>query len=272
MMSVVLSSCLKEKYKIDADHNTDRVLAEFTDAKNGAGSLAVEYGTAMVELDLTELRIPPRSVVNGTVQVKIAENNALVNGAGFSSLPSGSYSIVSYDYTFTPDNKKANVRIKVNPSALVGGSYAVGLTIQQVSTGEISQSAKDIVVEIKVKNDYEGDYAASGLLTAYAGPDNTFPLQAEYDIDEDKYLYTIDQTTVEMVVGYPPFTGAYMLLEIDPATNNVTVKPSTPPTFATLSNNGVNKYDPATKTFTLNYKYFNASGRLRTITETLVLK
>ncbi|HEY0678767.1 MAG TPA: DUF4361 domain-containing protein [Chitinophagaceae bacterium] len=273
MTGMLFSACLKEKYQIENDGNTDRVIAEFTNAKDGVGSVALEFATQMIEVDLTELRIPPRSEINGSVQVKIAENNALVTTGGYSTLPPGSYSIVQNEYTLTANERKATVRLKVNPSALVGGSFAIGLSIQQVSQGEINQAAKDILIEVKVKNDYEGEYYAQGLLIAYTGADNTFPLQAQYEIDEDKTLTTIDQTTVEMIVGYPPFTGAYMFLEIDPVTNLVTVTPSAaPPTFPTIANDGVCKYDPATKSFTLNYKYFNAAGRLRSISETLTLK
>lgn len=272
-MTVLLSACIKEKYVIPVAHNTDRLMTEFTSAKDGVNSLALDFGTQMVEVDLTELRVLPRSTMNNSVQVKIALNNSLATDEGYATPPASAYSLVNTDYTLTPDNRTANIRLKVNPSGLVGDSYAIGLTIQQVSAGEINQAAKDIVIELKVKNDYEGDYAATGSLTAYAGPDATFPVSSVFDIDEDKYLFTIDQTTVETTAGFTAFTGAYMFLKIDPATNDVTVMPSTlGPTFPTLSNNGPCKYDPNTGIFTLNYKYFNGVGNLRVISETLVLK
>jgi hypothetical protein len=266
---MLLSSCLKEKYKLSIDDNTDRVVTEFTTARQGLNALALDFGTSMIEVDLAELRVIPRSVMNGPVQVKIAENKALVTTNGYSVLPSGSYSIVSSDYNFTPDNRKAQVRLKINPSALVGGSYAIGLSIQQVSSGEISELGKDILIEIKVKNDYEGEYHATGLRILYAGSTVGSGIANQFAIDDDKYLYTIDKNTVETDVA-DLIGGGWMFLEVDPTTFNVTVKPSTiSPTFL-LSNNGPCTYDPATRTFTLNYKYFNAAGNLRTITETIV--
>lgn len=271
LSTVLLSSCLKEKYKLGIDDNTDRVTTEFTAARTPGNSVALEFGTQFIEVDLTELRIPPRAAMNKSVQVKIAESNALVAAAGFSALPSGAYSILSYDYTLTPTARKLPVRIRVNPSRLVGGAYAIGLTIQEVSEGEISQNAKEIVVEVKVKNDYEGEYYASGLRQLYAGSTTASGVASEFPIDDDKYLFTIDRNTVETDVA-DLIGGAWMFLEVDPATFDVTVKPSTiSPTFA-LSNNGPCKYNPATRTFTLNYKYFNAAGNLRTITETIVAK
>ena len=272
-MMVLFSACIKEKYTIPIDDNTDRLMTEFTTAKDGVNSLALDFGTQMIEVDLTELRVPPRVSIGSSVVVKIALNNSLATNEGYQVPPASAYSLVSTDYTLTPTARKAMVRLKVNPSGLIGGSYAIGLTIQQVSAGEINQAAKDIIIELKVKNDYEGDYSATGLLTAYSGNAVTFPISSEFDIEEDKYLSTIDQTTVETTAGYTAFTGAYMFLRVNPVTNNVTVMPSTlGPTFATLSNNGTCKYDPATGTFTLNYKYFNGVGNIRTISETLVIK
>lgn len=268
---MLFSSCLKEKYKLKVDDNTDRVVTEFTTARQGVNALALDFGTSMVEVDLTELRVIPRSAMNGSVQVKIAENKALATTNGYSVPPSGAYSITNFDYTFTPDNRKANVKLKINPSALVGGSYAIGLSIQQVSTGEISEVGKDILVEIKVKNDYEGEYHATGLRILYAGSTVGSGIANQFAIDDDKYLYTIDKNTVEADVA-DLIGGGWMFLEVDPTTFNVTVKPSTvSPTFL-LSNNGPCKYNPTTRTFTLNYKYFNAAGNLRTITETIVAK
>lgn len=271
LFGALFSSCLKEKYKLPIDDNTDRVTTEFTTARTGVNFLALEFGTQFIEVDITELRIPPRSAMNESVQVKIAENNALVTAAGYSRLPPAAYSILSYDYTLTPTVRKLPVRIKINPSAVVGGTYAIGLTIQQVSKGEISQEAKDIVIEVKVKNDYEGEYHATGLRLLYAGSTIGSGIANQFEIDDDKYLFTIDQNTVETDVA-DLIGGGWMFLEVNPVTLDVTVKPSTvSPTFL-LSNNGSCKYNPATRTFTLNYKYFNAAGNLRTITETIVGK
>ena len=270
-MTVLMNACIKESYEIPIDDNTDRLITEFTTAKQGVNSLALDFGSQMIEVDLTELRVPPRSAMGNSVQVKIALNNALASAEGFAIPAPSAYALVTTDYTLTPTNKKASVRLRVNPSGLIGDTYAIGLTIQQVSAGEINQAAKDIIIELKVKNAYEGDYYASGERILYAGPTIGSGIASIFSIDTDKYLYTIDQNTVETDVA-DLVGGGWMFLEVNPVTNDVTVKPSTiSPTFA-LSNNGSCKYNPATKTFTLNYKYFNAAGNLRTIVETIALK
>lgn len=132
-----------------------------------------------------------------------------------------------------------------------------------------SSTAKDVLVVVQVKNDYEGDYHSTGLRTNYNGPTNTSGIAATFDVDHDKYLTTIDLTTVETDIA-DLIGGGYMYLKINPATNQVTVSPSLfPPTFTVVTNDGPCTYDPATKTFHLKYKYFNAAGNLREITETI---
>ena len=269
IVAITATSCLKEKYKLDINDNTSRPMIEFTHAKDGVNSLALDFGTQFIEVDLTELRIPPRSEIGNSVQVKIALNNAIVADAGYDPPPAGAFTLLETDYTLTPENKKANVRIRINPSLITGGFYAIGLSIMQVSEGEINQLAKDIVVEVKVKNIYEGEYHATGLRQNHSGPNFSDPIAASFVIDHDKYLYTIDQFTVETDVA-DLIGGGWMYLEVNPTTNNVTVKPSaTSPTFL-LSNNGPCTYNPATRTFSLKYKYFNAAGNLRQISEVIV--
>jgi hypothetical protein len=272
------SSCIKEKYKVDYDDNTRRIITEFTDAKNEVNTLALDYKDQFIETDLTELQIF-RSDFNTDVQVKVALNKAVVDnynsehpGEEFESPPAGSFNIVSTDLVISPATRKTKVRIRIKPSAIAGGAYAIGLSIAQVSQGEISPIYKNILIEVKVKNDYEGSYAASGLRILYAGTTNQTPIANQFDIEGSKYLYTIDLNTVEAEVA-DLGAGAWMYLEIDPTTHQVTVLPSDiGPSFPSLQNDGPCTYDPATKTFELKYKYFNAAGNLREITETLVLE
>jgi Domain of unknown function (DUF1735)/Domain of unknown function (DUF4361) len=278
LLAVTLGSCIKETYKINYTDNTTRPVVEFTNAKDGLNSLALDFGTQPVEVDLTEIRIPPRSVITKDVVVKIQLNNTLIteyntaNQTNYQALPPGSFTIASYDITLPAGVKKANVRLRVKPSDLTGGAYAIGLSISSANEGEISGIHKDIVIALQVKNDYEGAYHATGERIAYTGPANTDPIAGIFGIDDDKYLFTVDQTTVETDVA--DLVGAFfMYLKVNPANNQVTVLPSAlNDTFASLANNGSCTYDPATKTFILHYKYTNAAGALREIEEVIAAK
>ena len=257
----------------DIEPNTDRPMVEFTDGKN-TGLLSLPFGTQQVSTGLTELRFNPRSKIAQDATIKFRLNNTLIadynnaNGTNFQPLPSGSYSLDATELTLTGTERGKMIPIKILPSAVAGGAYAIGLSISSTTYGEISPVAQDVLVFVQVKNDYEGWYYASGTRTLYNGPTVASGIAGTVTIDTDKYMYTIDQTTGETDVA-DLIGGGWMFLEVDPLTNLVTVLPSSfSPTFA-LSNNGPCTYDPSSKTFSLEYKYFNAAGNLRTISETL---
>ena len=273
LIVIGFTACKKDYVFGDIEPNTDRPMVEFTDGKS-TGVLSLPFGTQQVSTGLTELRFNPRSKIAQDATIKFRLNNTLIadynnaNGTNFQPLPSGSYSLDATELTLTGTERGKMIPIKILPSAVAGGAYAIGLSISSTTYGEISPVAQDVLVFVLVKNDYEGWYYASGTRTLYNGPTVASGIAGTVTIDTDKYMYTIDQTTGETDVA-DLIGGGWMFLEVDPLTNLVTVLPSSfSPTFA-LSNNGPCTYDPSSKTFSLEYKYFNAAGNLRTISETL---
>ena len=273
-IAINVTSCKKDYIYGDIVPNTDRVIVEFTDSKN-SGTLSLSYGTNWVDTGLTEIRFNPRSSVSQNADVQVRLNNTIIsdynaaNGTAFEPLPSSAYSIASTQLTLTPSERGKKIPIKLLPSSITGGAYALGLTISSSSYGEISSVAHNVLVVVQVRNDYEGLYHATGQRILYNGSTVGSGIASVFDIDDDKYLYTIDQTTSETDVA-DLIGGGWMFLTVNPATNNVTVLPSTiSPTFL-LSNNGSCNYDPTSRTFSLHYKYFNGAGNLRVITETIV--
>jgi hypothetical protein len=273
LLVVSLASCKKDYIFGDIEPNTDRVLVEFTDSKT-TGLLSLSFGTQMVDAGLTELRFNPRSKVSQDAQVKFRLNNTIIadynsaNGTNVQPLPSGSYTLNATELTLTQSERGKEIPIKVLPSAIAGGFYALGLTIESTNYGQISPVAQDVLVFVQVRNDYEGWYYATGQRILYNGPTVASGIASVFDIDTDKYAYTVDQTTIETDVA-DLIGGGWMFLEVNPLTNQVTVMPSAfSPTFL-LSNDGPCTYNPTTRTFSLQYKYFNAAGNLRTITEVM---
>ena len=275
-IAITIAACKKDYIYGNIVPNTDRPMVEFTDSKN-SGTLSLSYGTSQVDTGLTEIRFNPRSTVTQNSVVEFKLNNTIIsdyntaNGTAFAPLPANAYTITANQVTLTPSERKKKIPIKLLPSAIVGGAYALGVTITTSSYGEISSVAHDVLVVVQVKNDYEGMYHATGQRTLFNGPTEASGIANVINIDADKYLYTIDQTTSETDVA-DLIGSAWMFLTVNPSTHAVTVSPSTvSPTFA-LSNNGSCTYDPQSKTFTLHYKYFNGAGNLREITETIVAK
>ena len=273
-IAVTVAACKKDYIYGDIVPNTDRVMVEFTDSKN-SGTLSLPYSTNQVDTGLTEIRFNPRSAVSQNATVTFKLNNTIIsdyntaNGTAYAPLPTSAYSITSTTISLTPSDRKKRIPIKLQPAAITGGAYALGLSITSSTYGEISSVAQNVFVVVQVRNDYEGLYHATGQRTLYNGPTVASGIASVFDIDDDKYLYTIDQTTSETDVA-DLIGSAWMFLTVNPATGAVTVSPSTvSPTFA-LSNNGTCTYDPQSKTFSLEYKYFNGAGNLRVISETIV--
>lgn len=274
-----LSGCLKHKETIELTENTNRLLTEFTNGDSTTlNTLALSISTGLVETDLTEIRIPPRSIITKNIDVKIELNPGLVDAynaanpttTNYDIPPSTAYAFDTHTYTLTPEMKSTSVKIKIDPSALVNNEYALGFTITSVSDGEINEIKKDYVVELKAKNAYDGEYYATGYF---------YHPTAARVIDQPKTLTTFTATSVLCELGDLGGNGYFAILDVD-ASNNVTITEApgasgAPYTMFTAglptSNPGYtaqwaqsdecnNTYDPVLQEFKLRYGYMGANG------------
>jgi hypothetical protein len=277
-LSVLFTACLKEKYPIDSfTSNITRPIAQFTNGDSGIksaklNSLAVPIVDEFAEFDLTEIGMDTRNILNGIMTINIEKDNSLITaynnakGTAYEPLPESAGDLTSYIYTIDNSKKNVKIRVKVKGASLQGESYALALKISTTSQGEISKLRYFYITQVKAKNNYEGAYASEGVRTRYAGPlptevTGTFPWSIT------KYLNTINTTTCELASADPPVDDVmYLTVNLD---NTVTIT-SGPNGFFETSNDGPCSYNPASKIFTLNYKYYNTAGNIRKITETLV--
>ena len=124
---LLVISCKKQDVFGDVELNTNRVIAEFTEGKIG-GSVAMDYTTNEVEIDLTEVRLFIRSIVESgrEVNVKFLPDPTAVsdfnaeNGTNYTPLPAAGYTIMTNELTFTETDRSEFVRIKIRPSILLG--------------------------------------------------------------------------------------------------------------------------------------------------------
>jgi hypothetical protein len=214
MLATAFFSCKKE----DNNFNTDRVIAEFTDAAAG-GSVSMDFSSSVIEVDIAEVRLFMRSWAKKDVKVTVINSPAAVgdynteNGTSYEPLPSGAYSFVDAEYTLTQDARTAPVTIKLRPSDLLNGNYAIGLSIADVENGDVSETAQRIVIAVSVKNKYDGRYNVTGSLVDAAGeytgiyPNNGVELRTA-GADAVDYL---DPT---YTVGSPFFNNAYIITNI----------------------------------------------------------
>jgi hypothetical protein len=148
-------------------------------------------------------------------------------------------------------------------------NYMAAITIESAKTASgqdvtIGGNMKSYLVALPISNPYSGTYHASGVFT--------HPVNGPRDIDEDKELSTIDCKTVTCSAGdLGGDSGTWVLLTVN-ADNTITIGGSLTATQPYKPQTGkVNKYDPATKTFILNYYYEGGTGN-RLIQENIVRK
>ncbi|TWI95549.1 uncharacterized protein DUF4361 [Mucilaginibacter frigoritolerans] len=153
---------------------------------------------------------------------------------------------------------------------------ALSLKIINAQGAKIDSSLSRIVLAIKAKSVYAGLYQAVGKAVRTDNPNDQY---ANYNYNTQKPLSVVTPVTVQTNmadVGDP----IYLTINADNTVSINFLQGITGPFYADgenggmvsfsslgpYSQTGVNKYDPATKTFTLNYQYFGGIG---SVSETL---
>lgn len=273
--SILLFACKQDAIFGEIEPNTSRVIAEFTDARTGT-FVTHDFDPDAIELDLTELRLDPRSLTDHETKVKVIVNPVIVteynaaNGTSYTPVPAAAFSLAANRYTLTPGQRKVMVRAAVRPSALLDASYAVGLSIAEMSGGEISSIGKSVVVFISIKNDYDGIYSIKGYSDI---PGTPYTGQFTVPCSEALEVATSSANSVFIAPTQPVADGASFVyisnllpdIQFDLTTNKVSgvsaraggidlIFPYDPAYNS--------RYDPATKTIYVKYGVAPAgSGR-----------
>lgn len=208
------------------------------------------------------------------VAITVTKDDAAVakynadNQTNFTPLPANLLEIENSNLVIKAGYRigKLRVRIKFNQFA-ANTSYMLGLAITDAPGLIISANFGKFLWAFVVKNPLEGDYTGTGVLKLYNGPDIPSGIGSTRTFNRPFTATTINATTVQTTIADLP---NLMNLSVDNVTNAVTVSPAATNSFTVVENNGPCTYDPATKTFVLNYKYINPSGNLREITQTMV--
>lgn len=168
-------SCKRNDVFGDVEPNTNRVIAEFTDAGTGT-YVSHDFSAEPIEISLTELRLNPRSVTNHITKVSVIVNPAVVsnynfdNGTTYTAAQTGTFSLVEYEYLLKADQRKVMIRAVLRPQTFLDRQYAIGLSIAKMSDGDISPVSHDVIVFVSIKNDYDGIYSLKGYSNIPASP------------------------------------------------------------------------------------------------------
>jgi hypothetical protein len=283
---------------------------EIPEQATGKGSTIVrmppESGFRLVAIDLVNTsqtfalldlyRDPPsESALNAVTQVVITEDIAVVNeynaahGTNYTLLPVSAFNIDQsnprtgndYTLTFNPGEFYKQLKIIV-PDATVldpNKKYALGFKLTSVdNNGVISASQNHALVEVGLKNKWDGVYSVSGNMVdlTTATITGSYPLSWELRTTGSNTLAIFDksqgtQTHLILNGGSPSQYGSFGLnITIDPITNKITAivnsygQPSGNGRSAALDPSGENAYDPATKTFRIKYFMLQPGTTVRT--------
>ena len=212
------------------------------------------------------------------VTITLATDDALVTAEGLELMPAGSYTINSLNVTI-PAGEITSDALKITvPDANAldpTKKYGIGFKITSVDQGyTIAKNLSTMVIAFAIKNQYEGTYSVAGYLYHPSAPRNI-----EVD-NQEKEILTVNATTSLVDLGDLGSAGYKAWLQVDPATNAVTVTaapgaagapytmfsaglPTSNPGYTaawTGSAECNNTYDPATKTFKLRYGYLGGTG------------
>ena len=258
-----LSSCLKDDNYVDPKTGTS-----FVELPNGELS-ATGFELSPTATDfLIEVNYAGAETAPGDVVVSLTLDPAAIaaynsaHASTYELLPTAAYTVASTNATIAKGKRSGFMVVKINTTAIdLTKKYALAYTIKTTTAGSISGNFHTTVFGIAVKNKYDGVYAATGVFN--------HPTAGPRDIKQDKTLKTVDATTVETTIGD---LGSLMKLSVNPTTNAVTVIGQLSASQPLIPVPGkTNTYDPATKTYKLNYQYTGGGG-LRVIQEDIKKK
>jgi hypothetical protein len=283
---------------------------DIVEQATGKGSTIVrmppESGFKLVSIDLANTSqtfavadiyrdASSESALNATSKVVITETPALVtaynsaHGTSYIALPSTAYTVdpanpktgTDFTMTFAPGEFYKQLKITV-PNATVldpNKKYAFGFKLASADNdGKVSAAEKEVVVEVGLKNKWDGVYAVNGTMVdlTTATITGTYPLTFELRTTGSNTLAVFDkstgtQTHLILSGGAGSQYGTFGLnITIDPTTNKITNvinsfgQPSANGRSAALDPTGENSYDPATKTFKIKYFMLQPGTTVRT--------
>jgi hypothetical protein len=214
-----------------------------------------------------------------------ADPNNTVDDSGYPAdyvpyelMPDSTYSIPSLEATIAPGHREDSVAIQIFTDKIAAGHvYLLPISIAKSSL-PIS-NWNHLMINIGAKNAYDGVYSVvDGNVQRYSNPTTPTtgdPLNGSLAGNPDMTLVTAGISSVELNNlrwhgGTSGVAGIdHLQAIVDPNTNKVTMISLGNPSLTNIPGKE-NSYDPATKTFTLNF-YWNPTANKREITN-LVLK
>ncbi len=267
-----LSSCLEDKGYTDIINavGAEPIVSIFG---NAGGSLQtgkfkidtlveVKYQVNLGSVNTLDKDVALTMGVTTAATDFLKATNATRTAAGddpYVALPTSAYTLVNPVIKAGTRDADFSVRVKLPKTLDLSKEYVIPVGISDASGLKISSNLGFMNIFVGgTPNRYDGTYQSTGYFSHPSAP---------RAIDREKHITTIDKTTSETEFAD---LGLIMWLKVN-KDNTVTIIPKggAADLAGPFEQPGVNKYDPATQTFTLNYQY-NVGSRV--ITETIKKK
>ncbi|QQT31740.1 DUF1735 domain-containing protein [Sphingobacterium multivorum] len=269
VITTLFSSCLKDDAIIGPD--APGAISNIIEFKNPG---FIQSGTTsklplyLLSFDMNptgqlvlEVNYAGSNTAPNDINVKVKLDNSLIDEYNddqddeFVALPTSQYSISSFDVVIKKGERVGKFVVDLKPSMFTfDKSYALGFSIESASVGNISGNFGKIVVGISGKNFFDGTYA-------YTTSANTALVP---NANKTVTLVTIGGNKCQLKPGLLGTYSNVVNYTVDQATNNITVEMTT---LLPIATKPTSKYDPATKTLTVNW---TSNGGARTFEEKFV--
>ena len=205
----LLVSCKKNELK--QGPNNEKTIVKLPQGEEEIFTIALDAKPGVVEVQILDIRrdVKTEADLNKTMIVKIqnyptaitdynaAHGTSIVPFTGYTLNTETPFDGTNYTVTFNPGEFAKFIKMKFDPTALdLSKRYALGFKVNTIdpTTGAIISSTKQVaLIEISVKNKYDGRYRVTGTMVDVAAPTITgyFP--------QDVALVTTSATQVVMI-------------------------------------------------------------------------
>ncbi|MEJ7693381.1 DUF1735 domain-containing protein [Daejeonella sp.] len=273
VVSAAFTSCVKDDYDTGELGDAGTTYVKVLEGKQVSIFLSPFSDIARVNLFTLRRDVNSNSALNSTNTVTLEFDAAAIteyntaNKTSFVLLPDALYTITNQpgvqktstglEVTFLPGEFSKEVAINLDGGKFdLSKTYALAYKMKS-GTGLTISGTDKVLAAVSIKNKYDGKYTVNGSVVREGDPvlSGAFP-------EQEYILLTAGPNTLDMnrnavwasgsaIGGIGPFR-----LTLNPTTNVITV---TDAVNAGVVNNpaGINKYDPATKTFQISVFWGN---------------
>ncbi|MCZ4243403.1 DUF1735 domain-containing protein [Pedobacter punctiformis] len=279
--TIALSSCLKNKNEQPDFSSTTPVVEIPVGSPMGDGSVN-SLSTSLIQKDEPSdyffyINYTASNTKSTPINVTLSINPAMIdnyntahpNDPPLTILPVNAFSMPT-SITIPAGQRRVQVPVKF-VSTLLNPDLAYGLpvTITDASGEVISKNFASVVVNVGVRNRYDGVYNFKGYVFREGDP----VLSGNFSgLSKELVTHGANAVDFSQVWSNGGAVGGIdgLTINVDPATNKVTMK-STANSSLQNTPGYDNRYDPNTKTFYLSFQW-GTSPSSRSATDTLVYK